>query len=173
MVGDALRRSGIRAVLTGGACADLYAEGAGVSFDADFILGGEVRREDLDRALASVGFTRKRDRYVHPRLRFHVEFPAGPLGIGQDVRIEPVLRTRRGARTWALSATDACRDRLAAFYFWSDRQSLGLAAAIALRNRVSLTKIRAWSRAEGQSVGYEEFLRELRRARAYRKTPRR
>lgn len=170
-VGSALRRSGIRAVLTGGACADLYAEGASASFDADFILAGPVDGEDLDRALALLGFVRNGDRYVHTRLPFHVEFPAGPLGIGQDSRITPVLHARHGERTLALSPTDACRDRLAGFYFWNDRQSLAAAVAIARRRRVSFAKIRAWSRAEGQTRGYEAFLLELKRARAHPASP--
>lgn len=167
-VGDALRRAGIRAVLTGGACAELYAEGAPASYDADFILAADTRTEDLDRALAPLGFVRKRDRYAHARLPFHVEFPAGPLGIGQDSRIKPVMHTRRGARTLALSATDACRDRLAAFYFWNDRHGLAAAVLIARRNAVSFAKIRGWSRAEGRDRQYDLFLGELRRGRTRR-----
>jgi len=163
-VGHALRSSGIRAVLTGGACAELYAPGAPASFDVDFILGATVRTEDLNRALEALGFVRRGDRYTHTKTPFHVEFPAGPLAIGQDTQITPTIRTRRGARTLALSATDACRDRLAAFYFWSDRQSLAAAVAIARETRVSLAKIRAWSDAEGHRKGYETFLRERRRA---------
>ncbi len=165
-VGDVLRRSGVRAVLTGGACADLYAEGASPSFDVDFILLGIYPADLLDRALGSLGFQRRRDRFVHRRLPFHVEFPAGPLGIGQDSKIRPVLHRRRGAETLALSATDTCRDRLAAFYFWNDRQSLAAAVAIALRRRVSFRKIREWSRTEEQVGRYDAFLHELRRARA-------
>ena len=96
------------------------------------------------------------------------EFPRGPLGIGEDFRIRPVWLRRRGARTLALSATDACRDRLAAFYHWTDRQSLAVAVSIALRNRVSLAKIRTWSRSEGHPEGYGVFLAERARARSAR-----
>ena len=106
-VGDALRRAGIRAVLTGGACANLYSGGVYESLDADFVLGTPCATEDLDRALATLGFRRDRDRYVHADVSFFVEFPRGPLGIGEDFRIRPVWRTRRAARTLALSATDA------------------------------------------------------------------
>jgi hypothetical protein len=164
-VGDVLRRAGIRAVLTGGACANLYTRGAYLSRDADFVLATPCSREDLDRALGTVGFRRDRDRYVHPLVAFFVEFPRGPLGIGEDVRIRPVWRTRLNSRTLALSATDACRDRLAAFYHWSDRQSLAAAVAIARRNRIGFAKVRDWSREEGQLDGYGTFLAELRRAR--------
>ena len=165
VVGDALRRAGIRAVLTGGACANLYSGGAYQSMDADFILSGSPALEDLNYALNALGFRRRGDRYVHPRVPFFVEFPRGPLGIGQDVQIRAVWRARRGAKTLALSATDSCRDRLAAYYHWRDLQSLAAAVAIALRNRVSLRKIREWSRREEHSEGYQAFLAEVERLR--------
>ena len=63
----------------------------------------------------------------------------------------------------ALSATDSCRDRLAAFYHWRDRQSLRLAVAVARHQAVNLDVIQKWSRSEGCLDEYEEFLRELRR----------
>ena len=75
---------------------------------------------------------------------------------------------RRGARTLALSATDACRDRLAAYYHWTDRQSLAVAVSIARLNRVSLAKIRAWSRSEGHLENYGAVLAERARARPAR-----
>lgn len=163
--GDALWRAGIRAVLTGGACANLYSGGAYQSFDADFVLAGPCSTKNLDRALATLGFVRKGDRYVHRLTPFFVEFPSGPLGIGRDLSILPVWRRRGAAKTLALSATDACRDRLAAFYHWNDLQSLAAAVAIAVRNRVAFAKVRSWSRSEGQPEGYIKFLAELRRVR--------
>lgn len=167
--GDALRRAGIRAVLTGGACANLYSGGVYQSSDADFVLAGQCSTNDVDRALSTLGFAREGDRYVHRLVVFFVEFPSGPLGIGRDLRIRPVWRSRRAAKTLALSATDACRDRLAAFYFWNDLQGLAAAVAIAARNRVAFAKVRAWSRGEGHAEGYIVFLAELRRTRAARR----
>ncbi len=137
-VGDALRRRGIEAVLTGGACASLYTRGAYQSADVDFILRGTVSRRELDDAIGSVGFSRRGDRYIHRALPVYVEFPSGPLAIGADHRIRPVRRAYGRARTLVLSATDACRDRLAAFYHWNDRQGLEVAVAIARRHRVNM-----------------------------------
>lgn len=141
--------------------------------DADFILSGSPALEDLDDTMNALGFRRRRDRYVHPRVPFFVEFPRGPLGIGQDVRIRPVWRVRRGAKTLALSATDSCRDRLAAYYHWRDRQSLAAAVAIAGRNRVSLRKVREWSRREGHSGDYRTFLTGVERLRESKRRGRR
>lgn len=172
-VGDALRRAGIRAVLTGGACANLYSGGTIESMDADFILSGSPALEDLNRAMNALGFRRRGDRFVHPRVPFFVEFPRGPLGIGQDVQIRPVWRVRRGAKTLALSATDSCRDRLAAYYHWRDQQGLAAAVAIAARNRVSLRRIREWSRREGSMKDYQTFLARVERLRRSKRRGRR
>ena len=164
-VGDALRRAGIRGVLTGGACAHLYSADAIPSVDVDFVLIETSTMAALDAALTPLGFRRLRDRYLHDLTPFFVEFPRGPLGIGEDFRIRPVWRSRGGAKTLALSPTDSCRDRLAAFYHWNDRQSLASAVAIAMRNRVSFSKIRAWSRNEGHAAEQAAFAAELVRAR--------
>ncbi len=169
VVGDRLRREGIRAVLTGGACANLYSGGEYQSLDADFVLISSCTLRELDRVLATLGFKRKRDLYVHPRARFFLEFPRGPLGVGGDFQIRPVLRGHGRAKTLALSATDACRDRLAAFYHWNDRQSLAAAVAIAARHRIVQHKVRKWSQSEGHVERYDAFLLELKRARRARR----
>lgn len=164
-VGDALRRAGIRAVLTGGACAAYYSNGAYHSRDADFVIVGEVSTKALDEAMATIGFRRRTGRYVHARVRYFVEFPAGPLGIGEDFAIRPAWKIQRGVRMLALTATDSCRDRLCAFYFWHDRQALAAAVAIARLHRVRLSAIRQWSEQEGQLEAYEQFAAELAKVR--------
>ena len=163
-VGAALQRHGIEAVLTGGACAALYTRGAYQSVDMDFVLAGSTTQACLDAALASVGFVRSGDRYVRDRVRFYVEFPRGPLAIGADHRVRPVERRTRHGTLLMLSATDSCRDRLAAFYHWNDRQSLGVAVLIARRWRVDMKRLRAWSAVEGAASKFAEFRRELARA---------
>ena len=170
-VGAALRRHGIKAVLTGGACASLYTRGAYESVDMDFVLTGSTTQARLDAALASIGFVRAGDRHVHDRVRFYVEFPRGPLAIGADYRVTPVERRTPHGRLLMLSATDSCCDRLAAFYHWNDRQSLQVAVTIARRARVNVKKLRAWSAAEGAAEKFIEFSRELERARRPRARP--
>ena len=161
-VSRALRAEGVRAVLTGGASASLHADGDYLSHDLDYILQGRTTQAQLDRALASVGFERKRDTYFHPESPFFVEFPRGPLAIGDDDLVEPV-EVRLGATpVLMLSATDACRDRLAAFYHWQDRQSLETALKIARRRAVDMVQIRRWSEKEGKSTQFGEFLRRVK-----------
>ena len=159
----ALRSAGNDAVLTGGACAAIYSAGAVVSHDLDFIVREGGTRASVDAALATLGFRRVADRYVHPATAFFVEFPRGPLSIGDDTNIRPVPLRVADMTIAALSATDSCRDRLAAFYHWSDRQSLQAAIAIARQRRVNMVAIRRWSRHEGAMEKFEEFREALAR----------
>ena len=161
-VAQTLGAAGFRAVLTGGACATIYSAGAYQSFDLDFILQEGGGQRALDRAMAALGFIRQTDRYTHPGTTFFVEFPRGPLAIGDDTAIRPVHIDLGTGRALALSATDACRDRLAAFYHWSDRQSLDAAVAIASRHRVNMRTIRDWSAREGALDRFDEFRRRRR-----------
>lgn len=158
-VSSVLRRHKIDAVLTGGGCASLHSRGEYVSEDLDYILRGPVTRVLLDAAMIEAGFTRRGAQYTHPRSRFFVEFPPGPLAIGDDDLVEPVIIRVGHVRVSALSATDSCRDRLAAFYLWNDIQSLRVAAAIARRSKVDMEAIQRWSTREGHAAGYEAFLR--------------
>ena len=162
-VGRALAQSKIRAVLTGGACATLYSKGEYQSSDLDFILQSAVKPQELDDVMATIGFRRAGNYYRHPKTAFIVEFPAGPLGIGRDIDVRPVVFRIEGVRVRALSATDSCRDRLAAFFHWNDRQSLITAARIARHHKVNMRTIRAWSAREGASEKFSEFAEILER----------
>lgn len=171
-VAKALDDFGIRAVLTGGACASLYTRGAYQSSDLDFVLLAAVPAAKLDDAMASIDFQRAGRHYVHPLTIFIVEFPSGPLAIGADVHVQPIPNRVRRRSVNVLSPTDSCRDRLAAFYFWGDRQSLRTAVTIATRHTVDLGVVRRWSTSEGHLSGFEEFTAELERTRARKRAGR-
>lgn len=90
---------GIRAVLTGGACAGIYSGGSYSSRDVDFVLEGRVELPELDAAMASLGFARQGDRYVHPSRPSGSGFPGGPWA---SVRISRFGRypCGRDGRRW-------------------------------------------------------------------------
>ena len=161
-VGAALDRHGVKAVLTGGACASIHSAGEYTSLDLDFVVTHQTTQPMLDIALGDIGFNRSGDRYLHPDTRFWVEFPRGPLAVGGDYKIRPTTLSGNAGRANLLSATDSCRDRLAAFYHWNDRQSLEVAVHIARRQKVNLRKIRQWSEHEGHLEHFEEFRSRVR-----------
>ena len=132
------------AVLTGGSEATSYAPDAYKSLDFDFVLtflgrGGEA-------ALRSLGFRRKADFYVHPKSRFPLEFPPGPLEIGDDLVTSWRTVRRDDEVLHVLTPFDSCRDRLASYLDWNDLSGLEQALHVhrAHANDVDLARHREW-----------------------------
>jgi hypothetical protein len=165
-VARALQDAGIEVILVGGACAAVYSRGSYRSGDLDLIMKSSPTQADVDRALAGIGFRRRLDDYFHAPSRYSIEFVRGPLSIGSDLRIQPTLMRVGRSRMPALSATDSCRDRLAHFFHWNDRQALDAAISIALNNPVNMARVRGWSTAEGMSEKFVQFQAAIGRERA-------
>ena len=156
-----LRVSNIRVVLTGGACASIYTDNEYQSLDLDFIEEVPVTRRKLKEALAEIGFKEKKRYFIHPDTEFFLEFPGGPLAVGEEpvkkvVDIEFPTGTLR-----LISPTDCVKDRLATFYYWDDRQSLEQALLVTRNQDVDLLQIRRWSEGEGNLEKFERFFSVL------------
>lgn len=157
MVSSALREAGISVVLTGGAVVSIYSQNEYLSYDLDFIVEGIGKK--VDRVMESLGFAKQKGRHFrHPRSKFFVEFPKGPLQIGDSPGAHVVERKTSAGVLRLLSPTDCVKDRLAAFYHWNDRQCLDQALAVAASQPVNFAQIKRWSKAEGQSDKLQEFL---------------
>lgn len=144
----ALDRVGFQAVLTGESAATYYAPEAYQSGDLDFVI--TLQGKGGEAALASIGFTRKGDFYRHPHTHFLLEFPTGPLAMGEDL-IKSWSTARRGDEVlYVLSPTDSCRDRLASYLFWNDFSGLEQAIAVfrARSGEVDLKVIEHWCQRE-------------------------
>ncbi len=162
-VGTALDHVGIGAVLTGGSAATFHAPEAYQSRDLDFVV--TLHGPGGDAALRAIGFRREADYYVHPSSPFPLEFPPGPLMIGDD-HIDRWHTARRhpGQLVHVLAPTDSCRDRLAAFLFWNDFSGLEQALAVChAKPEVDLDVVRDWCVRSGQAAKWELFARRLRR----------
>jgi hypothetical protein len=155
-VAEHLRQGGINVVLTGGSCVSIYTDNRYQSSDLDFIEVGRSSRKKIAEVLTKIGF-QERDRYfTHPDTPFFVEFPAGPLAIG-DEPVHEVAELEFATGTLRLlSCTDCVKDRLAHYYHWKDRQCLDQAVMVAASSEVDLEEIERWSRHEGME---EEFQR--------------
>ncbi len=160
IVSEALRQNGISVVLTGGAVVSLYSENEYQSWDLDFVIEGLAKK--VDPVMNSLGFKKEKGRhFIHPKSKFYVEFPSGPLSIGEEpVRDIAELTTQQGTIR-LLPPTECVMDRLASFYHWEDRQALDQAIAVASRHPIKLNKIEAWSKKEGKSAKYNEFLASI------------
>lgn len=158
----ALERAGFVVVLTGGSAATFYAPDAYQSKDLDFVIA--LRGSAGEQALKAIGFERKGDYYLHSASPFLLEFPPGPLAIGEDQVTTWSTIRRQGEVLHVLSPTDSCRDRLASFLFWNDFSGLEQALAVfrARRDEVDLRVIRDWCQRERQEEKLELFLERLR-----------
>jgi hypothetical protein len=157
LICQALKDAGVTVTLTGGACVAIWSQGKYVSKDLDFIEEGPVPRRKIRAVMKRLGFEEKGRHFVHPATRFFVEFPTGPLMVG-DQRIERVSqRKTRFGNLRLLSPTDCVKDRLAAFFHWNDRQSLEQALIVARAQQVDLEDVRRWSRSEDKAASFSLF----------------
>ena len=92
--------------------------------------------------------------------------PSWTVGRRRRLQDSSHLVRGRAGQTQALTATDSCRDRLAAFYHWEDRQSLEVAIQIALRKPVDLEAVRKWSHREEADEKFREFLNRFEKRKA-------
>ena len=155
-VSECLRQHGIDAVLTGGTVISIYSDNAFRSHDLDFITA--AGRAQLDAALATIGFLRGGGRhYIRADTAFIVEFPSGPLMVGRQLVQEVAEHETAQGRIRLLTPTDAVKDRLAAFFHWSDRQSLEQALAVVERQPINWADLDRWAKQEAADERYAVF----------------
>ncbi len=162
-VAEHLRQRGINVVLTGGSCVSIYTHNRYLSYDLDFIEEGRSTRKRIAICLQEIGFQEKNRYFMHPDTPYFVEFPSGPLAIGD----EPVSNISRLEFTTGslrlLSATDCVKDRLANYYYWKDRQCLEQAIMVVEDSEVDLVEVERWSRHEGMAEEFKQIKTLLKR----------
>ncbi|MBV9648110.1 MAG: hypothetical protein JO043_11645 [Candidatus Eremiobacteraeota bacterium] len=155
IVCDALQKHGTVAVLTGGSAATFYTPESYASDDIDFII--TFRAQGAAKVLRDIGFLERSGAYVHPASKYLVEFPPGPLAVGDDL-ITVWDTVEKSDRTLhVITRTDCVRDRLAAYYHWNDYRSLHVACDVARSGAVDWNVIRNWSDREGHMMKFTEF----------------
>lgn len=152
-----LKTHGIAVVLSGGACVAIYSQNKYVSLDLDFIEFGSVKRKRLRSILQELGFYEENRYFKHPETDFFIEFPAGPLAVGNEPVKEIVTLTFSTGLLRIISPTDCVKDRLAAYYHWQDRQSLAQALLVANENQIDLKEIERWSQKEGMAERFSKI----------------
>jgi hypothetical protein len=154
IVCSSLDESGISVVLSGGAAVSIYSDNEYESYDIDFVPTGLARR--VDRTMESLGFSRKQRHWVHPRNPYWVEFPSGPVAVGEEVIHDfAELRSPAGLLR-LLHPTECVMDRLTWFIHNADRQCLDQALEVGRRHPIKLKRIERWAKGEGAN-GPERF----------------
>jgi len=157
LINTHLDSKGISCVLSGGACVTIYTHNRYFSYDLDFIERFATSRKELRIALAELGFYEEHRYFKHHDTEFFIEFPAGPLSVGSEpVKQIEELSVETGI-LFLLSPTDCVKDRLAAYYFWNDRQALEQAKLVSKHQSVDLDEIRRWSEVESRLDKFEKI----------------
>jgi len=159
-----LRARNIEAVLTGGSVVSIYSGDKYVSKDIDLVISQYVKRSKINDAMLEIGFQQIGRHFGHPEAEFLVEFPGGPLSVGkQQVTEIDTLEYATGTLK-ILSPTDCVKDRLAAYYYWDDHQSLAQAIMVLKEYHIDLAEVANWSQGEGKIAAFKKIERELREA---------
>lgn len=163
LVGDALYGVGETAVLSGGGAAAIYSEGAYMSRDLDFVFAmHSVVGRVSSAPLVELGFVQRGGGYIHPDSDYTVEFPRGPLAIGEEIVTQWDTRTDDAGRILhILTPTDCVRDRLISFLHFNDYSALEQALAVARSQHVNLDGIQLWCAREGKPEKFDLFYHRL------------
>lgn len=153
-----LKSKGIDTVLVGGAVVSVYSDGAYKSGDLDFILT-DFFVKNLKEVMAEIGFLKQKTRhFIHPECdHLFIEFPSGPLEIGDDSEIHPAEFEVEGQKIKILTPTDCVKDRLATYIHFKNRVGLEQAVMVAKKHPISLSKIRDWCLKEKSPEVFQEF----------------
>lgn len=148
---------GIKCVLSGGACVSIYSDNRYQSQDIDFIENSSTPRKLLTKALSKIGFYEENRYYKHEQTDFFIEFPAGPLSVGSEPVRDINDITFSTGKLFLLYPTDSVKDRLCAYYFWDDYQSLEQAVMLSQHCEISIEEIERWSKVEGMIEKFQVF----------------
>ncbi len=160
IISSYLQSKGISTVLTGGAVVSIYTENKYMSYDADFISPAD--QKSISKAMQELGFEQHGKEFRHRQTDFFVEFPSGPLAIGnQLVQAESELDFK-GYKLKLLSPTQSVMDRLAAYFHWNDLQCLDQAVWIAEKQPIKIHKVKEWAKREGEENKFNNFIKLLK-----------
>lgn len=164
LIGQTLTDHSIDAVLTGGSCVAIHSNEQWVSDDLDFIDISYADKNKIVAALATIGFSNEgagHRYYVHPDCEYPIEFPTGPLAIGNEAPIpeDGIAEIETAQGTFKiLSTTNCVKDRLINYILYNDRQCLEQARYVAQNKPVDMNNITSWLRQENSDIDPRELL---------------
>ena len=162
-ISSEFQRHEIDVVLSGGSCVSIYSEEQYVSMDLDFVNAMFAKRDPIRKVMESLGFEEENRYFRHADTNLLVEFPPGPLGVGEEpVKQIDELKTGTGVLR-IISPTDCVNDRLAWCYHDGDTECLKQAILVAQTNNIDLKEIKRWSDVEGKLDLFNRIKGDLRK----------
>ena len=160
IISEHLQKNGIEAVLVGGACVSIYSDNKYISYDIDLITSSSIKI--IVPVLEQLGFKNTGGRlFENPKCKFLIDFIAPPVSIGDAPVSEFNYINTRFGTICLLTTTDCVKDRLAAYFFWNDLQSLDQAVMVAKINKINIQDIKKWAEKQGELKKYNIFIKKI------------
>jgi len=161
---DALIAKDIHVVLSGGSCVEIYSKGEYTSWDLDLINQYNEQFKKIHAIMCELEFKEHNRYFVHDDTKLFIEFPSGPLGVG-DAPVDEIaeIDTEAGVLR-LLTPTDCIKDRLAAYYHWDDDQCLQQAVWVAKQNEFDMDSVEKWSVKENSEDKFEVFKQTINKS---------
>jgi hypothetical protein len=130
-----------------------------VTGDLDFVVNYVWPENDkiIERVMSALGFKKSGRIFINKSVSYSVEFPPGPLSVGEEYQIKPVEIKVKTGKLSLLSPTDSAKDRLTGYFYGNDSQCLDQAVMICQMNKVKIEDIRKWAKSEGRPDKFKEF----------------
>jgi len=160
---SALEKEGIDTVLSGGCCVEIYSHGEYTSDDIDLVDRFNGGHRKIKVVMEKIGFKEHKIKryFVHEDTELFIEFPKGPLGVGDAPIKEISSRKSETGILKLLTPTDCIKDRLAGYFYWDDEQNLEQAIWVAEANKFDILAVEKWSTDEGMSEKFEVFRKRV------------
>lgn len=160
-----LKKKGIDVVLSGGMAVQIYSANQYTSRDLDLVQTFFGKRDIIKAEMEAMGFHQEGRSFAHPDTELSVEFPPGPLTVGDEpVKELRSIRYSTGALR-LISPTDCVKDRLTWYYHYGDQQCLEQAIMVSQRHEIDLREVQRWSEHEGRFNEFEKIQSRLKRKR--------
>jgi hypothetical protein len=131
--------------------------------DLDFVNMAFTKRDRIKAVMESLGFHEENRYFRHPDTDMLVEFPPGPLGVGEEP-VKQIDEIETGAGMLRIiSPTDCVKDRLTWYYHDKDTECLRQAVLVANSTAIDLSEIERWSKVEGKHREFEGIKHQLKK----------
>ncbi len=144
ILAEYLQHHDIEVVLVGGLAVEIYTENLYLTKDIDMVNINYKKPSYLHKVMGELGFRKHGRIYINESTEITVEFPPGPLAVGNNfIKNTTVVNTGKGSIP-ILYVRDVVIDRLAAYIHWQDRQSLIQATAIMLKHGILPAEVKSF-----------------------------
>ena len=155
IVAEHLQKHDINVVLVGGLAVEIYTENLYLTKDIDMVNTNYKKPATLHNVMSELGFRKQGRVYVNDTTDITVEFPSGPLAVGNKLITSTTFAKTSKGNIPILHVDDVVKDRLAAFIHWRDRQSLVQAVGIMLKHNLKPKDFKSFFTAENDASHYE------------------